>query len=135
MKITKSELVKMGACADGLARFIKQTGGTDEPVDVASLVGGANTASDLAWLIAKKTSAARVVRFAKDCALINVGLVKDFTPAYSLILDFLKGDDDASFFATAVSYGLTARHSSPRCAVRGAREGVLPQRPEPRSLP
>ncbi len=41
MKITKRELIKMNACAGGLKRFIKQTNGTPEPVEVVSLIAPA----------------------------------------------------------------------------------------------
>lgn len=48
MQITKQQLIKWGACQDGLARFIEQTD-TDQPVEVTLLIGGKNTASDLLY--------------------------------------------------------------------------------------
>jgi len=50
MKISYDELVQMDACSSGLERFEQQVGGSREPVDVLSLIGGVNTTSDLLWL-------------------------------------------------------------------------------------
>ena len=90
MKITKAELIEMGACRVGLERFIKQTNDTDEAVEVASLVGGENTYSDLMWLASKKSPQGSIVRFACDCALINIELIKPYTNDYDIIVEFLR---------------------------------------------
>ena len=79
MKITKAELIELGACKDGLERFIAQTNNTDEPVEVSSLVGGKNLYSDLLWLAGKKLTKERIVRFACDCALINIEKIRLYT--------------------------------------------------------
>ncbi|CAH9015375.1 conserved hypothetical protein [Vibrio phage 489E54-1] len=76
MKISKCELVDMSACTSGLKRFIKQTGGSSEPVDVTSLIGGENTTSDLLWLAGKTLSKEKIVKFACKCALISIDLIK-----------------------------------------------------------
>ena len=90
MKITKAELIELKACEDGLDRFIAQTNNTDEPVEVSSLVGGEVTYSDLLWLAGEKLPRERVVRFACDCALLNIELIKPYTDKYDLILEFLR---------------------------------------------
>lgn len=89
MKITKKELIEMGACSDGLKRFIAQTGNTDEAVEVSSLVGGENKYSDLVWLATKKLPKERIVRFSCDCALVNIELIKPYTHEYDEIVEFL----------------------------------------------
>jgi len=102
MKITKQELVKFEACRGGLARFVNQTGGTDEAVEVSSLIGGLNTVSDLAWLAGKTLSKGEVLRFACDCALMNIDLIKPYTVRFEEIVAFLKaphgGDADAAAY-------------------------------------
>lgn len=50
MKITKAELIDLKPCTDGFKRFVKQTGGTELPVEISSLIGGMNTTRDLLWL-------------------------------------------------------------------------------------
>ena len=92
MKITKKELQELNACKGGYARFIKQTNSTDEPVDVASLVGGKNTCGDLLWLAGNRLTKERIVRFACDCALINIGKIKKYINSndYILIVEFLR---------------------------------------------
>ncbi len=104
MKITKQELREMGACKDGLKRFIKQTGGTSEPVEVSSLVGGENTVGDLLWLAGKRLPQDRIVRFACDCALINIELIKPYTNDYDLIVDFLNNPAAAAYTAAYAAY-------------------------------
>lgn len=90
MKITKAELINLGACKDGLNRFIGQTGGTEEAVNISDLVGGINTYADLIWLAGKKITPRRLVRFACDCALLHIEKIKPYTDKYDLILDFLR---------------------------------------------
>lgn len=90
MKITKKELIEMGACSNGLKRFITQTSNTDEPVEVSSLVGGENYYSDLLWLAIKKLPKERIVRFVCDCALLNIELIKPHTNNYDQIVEFLR---------------------------------------------
>ena len=102
MKITKAELIELGACKDGLERFIAQTNNTDEPVEVSSLVGGKNLYSDLLWLAGKKLTKERIVRFACDCALINIEKIRLYTDKYEMISDFLSnptGDTYAAYAA------------------------------------
>ena len=101
MKITKAQLIELKACKSGLARFMAQTGNTDLPVDVASLVGGENTNNDLLWLAGKFITRDRIVRFACDCALINLELIKPYTDKYELIEEFLKTPTDAARAARA----------------------------------
>lgn len=68
MKTSYNELIEMCACEDGLERFEQQVGGSHEPVDVLSLIGGVNTTSDLLWLAGKRLPKARIVEFAIKCA-------------------------------------------------------------------
>lgn len=98
MLITKQELIELNACKEGLERFIFQTSNTDAAVEVSSLVGGENTYSDLLWLAGKKLPKERIVRFACDCALINIELIKPYTDKYDVIVEFLQTPS-----ATAVS--------------------------------
>lgn len=112
MKITKQELIEMDACPSGLGRFLIQTSNTNEPVDVASLIGGENNVLDLAWLAARKLPLARVVRFAKDCALVNLDLLEDVVKSYRAVRCFLESRHDEDFFAPAAIHGLTAKESS-----------------------
>lgn len=90
LQITKRELIELGACKDGLKRFIRQTNGTDFPVNVVSLIGGENSISDLLWLAGKKLSRDKIIRFACDCALINIDLIQPYTNNFNLIVDYLK---------------------------------------------
>lgn len=90
MKITKQELKDLDACAGGYIRFIQQTNDTSEPVEVSSLIGGVNTYNDLLWLAGKKLSREVIVRFACDCALINIELIKPYTDKYEEIVAFLE---------------------------------------------
>jgi len=63
MKISKQLLIEMDACQGGLDRFIEQTGNTDEPVEVLSLIGGKNISSDLTWLASETLPKEKIVRF------------------------------------------------------------------------
>lgn len=90
MRISKKELEEMNACGPGLRRFIKQTKGTDAPVEVSSLIGGENTLGDLVWLACEKLKRERVVELARDCALINIELIKPHTDKYEKILSVMK---------------------------------------------
>ena len=103
MKITKQQLIEFNACKDGLARFVQQTNNTDEVVDVATLVGGYNTYNDLLWLAGKTIDKDRIVRFACDCALINIDLIKPYTDQINLISQFLRDptSDAAAAYAAA----------------------------------
>lgn len=124
MKISKQELIEMGACKSGLERFIEQTNDTDKAVDVADLVGGLNTYSDLLWLADKKLSHERIIRFAKDCALINIKLIKNYTDKYDLIVEFLVSDMsyNSSYFAAHAYFSVcdaaahAAAHAAAACA-------------------
>lgn len=108
MKISKAELVELGACTGGLKRFIKQTGGTEDEVEVASLVGGENTYSDLLWLAGKKLSKESIARFACNCALINIENIKPYTDEYNLIVNFLINPMDAAYAAAAAAHAYAA---------------------------
>lgn len=128
MKITKSELVELNACLGGLKRFIKQTGGVNTPVAVAALVGGANTYSDLLWLANKKLPKERVVRFACDCALINIERIKPYTNNYNMIVEFLTNPAayaaDAAYTAYYTAYyAASADASSANAAYNAAEAG------------
>lgn len=115
MKITKSELIEMGACQPGLKRFIKQTKGTNDAVEVSSLIGGENTYSDFLWLAGKKLSKERIVRFACNCALINIEKIKPFTDKYDLIIDFLNNPTDAATCAAYDAYSAACDAYSAAC--------------------
>jgi len=91
MKISKQQLIELGACEDDLDRFIMQTNNSDE---VASLIGGENMVSDLLWLAGKTLLAKKLVRFACDCALVNVELIKPYTADFDLIIGFLNDPSD-----------------------------------------
>ena len=102
MKTSKKELTELGACEGVLDRFIKQTNNTDDSVDVASLVGGENTYEDIMWLLDKKgVSKDRRLRFACDCALINIELIKPYTDKYELIIGFLNNPEKYNTAFTA----------------------------------
>jgi len=101
MKITKQQLIEMNACETGLHRFIEQTDGTDEPVDVSDLIGGLNTYDDLLWLAGKTIPDERIVRFACDCTLINIEKIKPYTDEYDSIVGFLHNPDAAARAAAA----------------------------------
>lgn len=89
MKITKKELLDMGACEDRLGRVLEQVEDAESVVNVSDLVGGEITYSDLLWLAGKKFTSARLVRLACDCALINIGLIKEYTENLVLVEEFL----------------------------------------------
>ena len=102
MKITKEELIKLDACEEGLNRFITQTNNTDEPVEVSSLVGGENNYGDLLWLAGEKLPKDRIVRFACDCALLNIEKIKPYTDKYEIIVKFLSNPTGAGVVAGVV---------------------------------
>ena len=109
MKITKQELKNFGACQEGFKRFIIQTNNTDEPVEVISLIGGKNTVSDLLWLAGKILSKEKIVRFACDCALLNIELIRPYTNDFNLIQDFLNNpSQNAARAAYAATYAADA---------------------------
>ncbi len=121
MKITKQELIDLNACKAGLDRFIEQTNNTDEAVDVGSLVGGKNTYHDLLWLAGKKLSKDKIRKFACDCALINIELIKPCTDKYNLILEFLNGRNEyAADAAVAVADAARAADAAVAVAVADA---------------
>ena len=103
MLITKRELINLNACPDGLERFIEQTNNRDDPEKVVSLIGGKNTYSDFLWLAGKKLSKEKIVKFACNCALINVALIKPYTSKYKLIINFLKNPMTEKAVARAVA--------------------------------
>lgn len=107
MKITKQQLIELSACEDGLARFIEQTKNTDELVDVASLVDGVNITSDLVWLAVKTIRDKRVVKFACDCALLNIEKIKPYTDEYDMIVKFLKDRVGGQIGANRVLHSVT----------------------------
>ena len=124
MKISKSQLVSMNACIDGLERFIAQTNNTNEPVEVLSLIGGKNTISDLAWLAGETLPKEKIVRFACDCALINIELIKPYTDKYDLIVNFLKNPESMgsyAAYANAASARAAAANAASAAAVYAAR--------------
>ena len=90
MKISKQELINLHACERGIERFIEQTNNTDDLVDVAGLVGGLNNYSDLIWLASKKLPKERIIRFACDCALLNIEKIEQYTDNYEFIVEFLR---------------------------------------------
>lgn len=96
MLISRQQLTDMGASSDIVKRFKRQTGNTDKPVEVATLVGGKNTYSDLLWLAGKVKTKPKIARFAKDCALINIKRIKPYTGKYAPIVDFLKSESARS---------------------------------------
>ena len=104
MKITKQELKNFGACQEGFKRFIIQTNNTDEPVEVISLIGGENTVSDLLWLAGKILSKEKIVRFACDCALLNIELIRPYTNDFNLIQDFLNNPSQNAAAARDAAY-------------------------------
>ena len=120
MKITKQELKNFGACQEGFKRFIIQTNNTDEPVEVISLIGGENTVSDLLWLAGKILSKEKIVRFACDCALLNIELIRPYTNDFNLIQDFLNNpSQNAARAADAYAAARAARAAY--AAARAAR--------------
>lgn len=120
MKITKQELKNFGACQEGFKRFIIQTNNTDEPVEVISLIGGKNTVSDLLWLAGKILSKEKIVRFACDCALLNIELIRPYTNDFNLIQDFLNNPSQ-NVAARAARAAYDAARAAARAACDAAR--------------
>jgi len=120
MKISKAELIEMHACKDGLKRFIRQTNNTDEPVEVVSLIDGQNTVNDLLWLAGNAVNKDKIVRFACDCALINIELIKPYTDKYDFIVEFLR---DPSADAARSAYA-AARSAYAAAAARSAADAA-----------
>ncbi|EJS0970480.1 hypothetical protein NW995_002476 [Salmonella enterica] len=120
MKITKQELKDFGACQEGFKRFINQTNNTDEPVDVVSLIGGCNTVSDLLWLAGKILTKEKIVRFACDCALLNIEKIRPYTNDYNLIVDFLNTPAAAAGAAAARAAGAAAARAAGAAAAAAA---------------
>lgn len=129
MKISKQELKDFGACQEGFKRFIVQTNNIDEPVDVVRLVGGENTISDLLWLAGKILPKEKIVRFACDCALLNIELIQPYTNDFNLIQDFLNNPAraardaaaaDAAAYAAADAYAAAYAADAAADAARAA---------------
>ncbi len=121
MKITKQELKNFGACQEGFKRFIIQTNNTDEPVEIVSLIGGENTVSDLLWLAGKILSKEKIVRFACDCALLNIELIRPYTNDFNLIQDFLNNpSQNAAYAAARAAYAAYAAARAADAAARAA---------------
>ena len=61
------------------------------------------TKAHILWLVSKHQTRERIVRFACDCALINIELIKPYTDKYELILGFLRNptDNEATVAYTA----------------------------------
>ena len=125
----------MNACQTGLDRFIEQTDGTDKSVDVKDLIGGKNTCSDLLWLAGETLSKDKIVRFACDCALISIELIRPYTNEYDLIHSFLLNPtaDTADAAAYAAAYAANAAadaaaYSAARAAYSAARAAAYAAR-------
>jgi hypothetical protein len=114
------ELKNFGACQEGFKRFIIQTNNTDEPVEVISLIGGKNTVSDLLWLAGKILSKEKIVRFACDCALLNIELIRPYTNDFNLIQDFLNNPSQ-NVAARAARAAYDAARAAARAACDAAR--------------
>ncbi len=126
MNITLSELVGMRACVGGVERFIEQTGAKDhQPVDVVSLVGGKNTTSDLLWLAGRKLPKNKIVRFACDCALLNVEKIKPYTNKYDQIVAFLRCPVPDAARAAAYAADAAADAAYAALAVNGLLRGLF----------
>ena len=98
IKITIQQLIQLGTDDAVLNAFIEQTNDTDKPVDLASLVGGKIPIEDLAWLscvlCTSPEQRVKMIRCVKDCALINIELIKPFVTKrdYNSIVKFLGND-------------------------------------------
>ena len=103
MLITKEQLIDLEACSEGLNRFINQTGNTNLAVEVTSLVGGENTVSDLLWLAGKTLPKEKIVKFACDCALLNIDHIKPYTDKFEIICGFLKAPKQGAYAARAAA--------------------------------
>ncbi|MFT6347048.1 MAG: hypothetical protein ACJAYB_000029 [Psychromonas sp.] len=66
--ITKQKLLNLGAHQGLISRFIEQTGNTDQPVDILSLIGAENATDDLLWLAGQTLPKIKIVQFAVECA-------------------------------------------------------------------
>lgn len=125
MKTNKKELVWFGTCKEDLDRFIDQTNNTESDVEVASLVGGKNTYSDILWLLNEKgVSRERIVRFACDCALLNIELIKPYTDKYRSIIDFLNNPTNADAARAARDVVRTTRAAYASNPARAAARAV-----------
>lgn len=89
MKITRIELLDMGACINGVRRFARQTDYSDAPIEVASLVGGDNLNSDFIWFLNKMYGSEIIVKLACEITLLAVDLVKSQIGDYELVLNWL----------------------------------------------
>ena len=116
VKITKQELKNFGACQEGFKRFIIQTNNTDEPVGIISLIGGENTVSDLLWLAGKILSKEKIVRFACDCALLNIELIRPYTNDFNLIQDFLNNPSQNAARAARAAHAASAADAAAHAA-------------------
>lgn len=93
MQITKQQLIKFGACEEGLARFITATKGTESPVEITSLFIAPITMGDLMWLARKLIPTKRLVTLAKDVAYLYEGRVHS-VPWHERALLYLKDNED-----------------------------------------
>lgn len=94
----------MGACSYGLKRFIHQTKGTDDAVNVETLIGSENTYSDLLWLAGKTLSKEKIIAFARKCALIDIEKIEPYTDKYDLIVAWLNNPTGVAYAAADAAY-------------------------------
>ena len=89
---------------------------------------GENTVSDLLWLAGKILSKEKIVRFACDCALLNIELIRPYTNDFNLIQDFLNNPSQnaaraaarAAYAAADAARAAYAAYAAARAAARAA---------------
>lgn len=96
MKTAKQQLADLKACKESLNNSIDLTKNTSEPVFISQLVGWEDSIRDSVRSVGKLLPPNKLVKFAKDCALINIELIKPLCTEekYQLILDFLNNESD-----------------------------------------
>lgn len=93
MEITKQQLKALQP-AGRLKLFISQTGNTEEPVKITSLIGTEFSTKDLIWLAWKLGTrhmlGDALYKFSCDCALANIDKIAKHTFEAEYITNFLK---------------------------------------------
>ncbi|CAM0054400.1 hypothetical protein VPHF86_0191 [Vibrio phage F86] len=99
MQVNYMELLRNGACRDGVLRYVKQTNRLHSNVDALTLIDGHNTRGDLIWLLDVKLSASVMrVLAAKACSELLPYLRGEFAHEldYELVRDALADLDNVS---------------------------------------
>lgn len=118
--ITKQQLEDMGAPYDLIARFTEQTGGTESPVKISSLVGGCNEVKDFIWFVENLLTKKGVVKFTCKYTLLKIGIIRPYTDNYELVVKYLQNSLEKGYWCKVT--GKEARQEAGAAAHRADKD-------------